>query len=170
MRAEAGLDDPGDEAALEHIVARFGRSYRKPIDDLVGADETAFGGAREMLVEEGVGAFRERIAHAVGARDVEQRDVERDGGHRQQHFAVVIGRGDRPELGIDAHHVGAQPGAGWQERDAHRGGTQAPLKQPLVEFARVERPGLSRLAEEGVGRDRVHRDEAVDQPAHLARS
>ena len=46
-----------------------------------------------------------------------------------------------------------------------RGRVEAPLEHALVELARLDRAGLARRAEVRLERDRVERDEAVDEPA-----
>jgi hypothetical protein len=138
------------------------------LDELLAAHEAALGGHAEEVVEVRVGAEELAVAARVGAVHVDQRDVERQRRHRDEFLAVGVRGTHRAQRRVDRHHVGAEARARRQERQPQRGGVEPPLQHALVQFGRFERPGLPRVAEVRLERDRVERDEAVDEFADLA--
>ena len=78
-------------------------------------------------------------------------------------LAVVVRRGDRPQPGVDPHHVRAEARPDRQEGQPVRGGAQPPHEHRLVELHQLERPALAGRAEVRFERDRVEGDEGGDQ-------
>ena len=70
--------------------------------------------------------------------------------------------------GFTRWHVGAQARPDRQERQPVRGREQAPVQHPLVQLGELDRPLLAAQPEVRLQRDRVERDEAVDDPADVA--
>ena len=66
-----------------------------------------------------------------------ERDVERERGHRDELFAVGVGRPHRAQLGVEAHDVGAEADARRQERHAPRRGLQPEEEHAFVELGRA---------------------------------
>jgi hypothetical protein len=88
-----------------------------------------------------------RFAALVGAVDVNEGDVEGQGGHGDQLLAVVIGRAHRAQPGVPGEDVGAEAGARRQERHALRRGAQAELEHALVELDGLDLAALAGGAE-----------------------
>ena len=86
------------------------------------------------------------VATLVAAVHVDERDVERQRGHRDELLAVVVRRASRcADARVDAHHVGAEPDARREERHPPRRGLQPEQEHALVELGRARpRPTAGR--------------------------
>ena len=138
------------------------------LDDALAADVAARRGAAEEIVEVGIGAEDLGVAARVGVVDVDEGGVEAERRHGEETLAVVVRRDHGLELGVEALDVGREPGPRRQERQPEHRGAEPPLDHALVELHHGERAGLAREAEMRIERDQVERDEAEDQPPHLA--
>ena len=160
---------PADEQPLHGGVDGQSRG----VDDLLAGEEGAVGGHAEEVVEVRVGAEVRRVAVAVGTVEVHQRDVEPEGGDGDELLGHAVGAvvraGDGADVGVVDQYVRPETGAHRQEGQPLRGGAQPGLEHALVELDDLrDGAGLPRPLEVRLERDRVQRDERVDQPADLA--
>src|SRR5690606_29711414 len=132
------------------------------LDDALDADHGAGGGAREEVVEEGIRADADAGAPRIGAVEVEQRQVEGDGGHGDQLLTVRVRRTDGPDVRIADDGVRAGSGAGHLEWQAPRRGAQPRDQHPFVELDAAHGAGLPGRCEMRVDRNGVQRYEGVD--------
>jgi hypothetical protein len=123
----------------------------------------------EDVVEEQIGAEELSVASNVGPVHVDQRDIEVEGRHRDELFAVFVGRCHQLERRVHRHHVAAQPRASGVERHAVSRSDEPEEEGTLVEFGELDRARLLGFAEMGLERNRVERHESVRHLAHLAR-
>ena len=99
---------------------------------------------------------------------MEQRGIELERGHGDQHFAISIGGGDGFQT-AQRRQIGAKPHPRRQKGQAECGGLQPPLEHAFVEFEHGDLPGFAGFAEPGFERDGVERDKGKDQLLDLAR-
>ncbi|MNH29763.1 hypothetical protein D3C79_900130 [compost metagenome] len=99
---------------------------------LLARHEALLGRASEQVVEIRVWAGHQGVAQAVGDVDVDKRHVQVQGGHGQQHFAVVIRRLDGLKFRVQPCDIGGQAAAGRQKRQTHGRCTQAPLEHAFI--------------------------------------
>ena len=156
---------PADQQALDGGVD----GQACGVDDLLAAEVGALGGHAEQVVEVGVRTEVRRVAVHVRPVQVNQRDVEVEGGYGDELLVVGVRAGDRLQVGVVDHHVRAEAGPHREEREALGRRAQPGLEHALVELDDLgDGAVLASQGEVGLERDRVERDERVDELAHLA--
>lgn len=168
MRAVRGLHDPGDRVAADEEGLRGpGLGELRGLDDLLAGDVRGVRGLAEEVVEVRVRSQVLGVAEAVGAVEVDQGRVHAQGGDGDELLAVGVGRGDRPQLGVDAHDVGAEGGADGEEGQPVGGCVQAPHEHGLVELGEGEGGPFAGGPEVRLQRDRVEGREGGHELADL---
>ena len=149
------------------------------LDDALGRDEAALGGAEEQRVEERVGAQHLTVAGAVGPVGVDDGRIEMEGRHGNQ-LEVGVGRvgevrvpgavrgADEAQIRVHGEDVGTQAGPGGEEGDPPRRRLQAEVEHALVDLHHVDLAVLAGGPPVGVERDGVEGDEPAHHLAHLA--
>ncbi|MNP18189.1 hypothetical protein D3C76_1106570 [compost metagenome] len=79
------------QIALEGIEAGLLGGQRQAFFQTLARDEALLGGAGEQVVEIRVWPGHQAVAQAVGDVDMQERHVEVERRHRQQHLAIGIG-------------------------------------------------------------------------------
>ena len=100
---------------------------------------------------------------------MQERHVEVERGHRQQHLAILIGGLNRLDVRVQTRHIRGQTTAGRQKRQAHTRGTQAPLEHAFVEFHQLQLTRFTGLSVVGFERNGIQGDKTEHQLLDLAR-
>ncbi|MNX50075.1 hypothetical protein D3C86_806920 [compost metagenome] len=158
------------QIALEGIEAGLIGAQFQALFKALARDKALLGGAGEQVVEIRVRPGHQAIAQAVGDVDMQERHVEVERRHRQQHLAIGIGRLDGLEFRVEARHIGGQAATGRQERQAHAGGAQAPLEHAFIQLHQLQFTGLAGLAIVGFQWNGIEGGEAEHQFLDLAGS
>ncbi|MNP32136.1 hypothetical protein D3C76_1253020 [compost metagenome] len=157
-----------DQIALEGVETGLLGVQRKAVFQAFARDKALLGGAGEQVIEIRVRPGHKAVTQAVGDIDVQERHIEVERRHRQQHLAIGVGRLDGLECRVQARHVGGQAATGGQERQTHAGGAQAPLEHAFVELHQLQLAGFAGLAVVGFQRNGIEGGEAEHQFFDLA--